>query len=133
METITRKIISDASGHSEPNQDNTSKNPPDFEKIIEASPYFDSKWYLMKNPDVRKAGVDPAEHYLTYGWKECRNPGPEFDSNAYLEANPDVRKAGVCPLLHYELYGRNEKRNFRPPAVQKPMRNNSYSNFPVPK
>ena len=126
METITRKIISDAAVHSESNQDNTSKNQPDFGKIIEASPYFDSKWYLMRNPDVRKAGVDPAEHYLTFGWKECRNPGPEFDSNAYLEANPDVRKAGVCPLLHYELYGRNEKRNIRPPAVQKPMRNNSY-------
>jgi hypothetical protein len=34
---------------------------------------FDSNTYLELNPDVRKAGVDPAEHYLKYGIKEGRN------------------------------------------------------------
>lgn len=83
----------------------------EFQKIIEESEYFDPEWYLNQNPDVKQAGLNPAEHYFLYGWKEGRSPGPEFNSKAYLEANKDVREAGICPLLHYELYGRKEKRS----------------------
>ena len=31
---------------------------------------FDTRWYLEKNPDVAKAGINPIEHYLNVGWKE---------------------------------------------------------------
>ena len=40
--------------------------------------FFDSKYYLEKNPDVAKAKVNPIFHYLQFGWKEGRNPSPFF-------------------------------------------------------
>ena len=86
---------------------NKQKNPL---KAIEHSKYFDKKWYLNQNPDVKQALVNPAQHYLQYGWKEGRDPSPKFDSVIYLLLNKDVRGANICPLLHYELYGKRENR-----------------------
>ena len=34
--------------------------------------HFDSESYLKCNPDVAKAGVDPKQHFLKFGWKEHR-------------------------------------------------------------
>ena len=79
------------------------------------SSYFDASWYLKENSDVKKARKDPAEHYLTDGWKEGRNPSPTFSNEEYFRANPDVKRAGLCPLLHYELFGKNEGRLIRLP------------------
>jgi GT2 family glycosyltransferase len=33
---------------------------------------FDRNFYLLNNPDVKSAGIDPWEHYLIYGYKEGR-------------------------------------------------------------
>jgi hypothetical protein len=33
---------------------------------------FDPQGYLLLNPDVRKAGVDPVQHYLEFGYREQR-------------------------------------------------------------
>jgi predicted SAM-dependent methyltransferase len=33
---------------------------------------FDAQAYLIANPDVKAAGIDPFLHYLLYGWKEGR-------------------------------------------------------------
>lgn len=38
---------------------------------------FDAAWYLSQNPDVAMNGIDPYEHYLTYGKAEGRQPGPD--------------------------------------------------------
>jgi hypothetical protein len=38
--------------------------------------WFNPHWYLHQYPDVAKAGVDPYQHYLTYGQFEGRQPGP---------------------------------------------------------
>jgi len=73
-------------------------------------PLFDSSFYLAHNPDVAAAGVDPYQHYLTYGWHEGRNPDALFDTSYYLAQNPDVRMAGVNPLLHFESNGWQEGR-----------------------
>jgi hypothetical protein len=35
---------------------------------------FDPAWYLENNPDVKKAGMDPARHYLRHGIHEGRAP-----------------------------------------------------------
>ena len=35
---------------------------------------FDRDWYLLTNPDVRAAGVDPFSHYMSNGWHEGRLP-----------------------------------------------------------
>src|SRR5262249_56153993 len=34
----------------------------------------DRAWYLQRNPEVARAGLDPVEHYLRYGWHEGRDP-----------------------------------------------------------
>ncbi len=42
-----------------------------FEYItIRRSGYFDLAYYLINNPDVRKADIDPLWHFIAYGWKE---------------------------------------------------------------
>ena len=82
-------------------------------KLIAKSKYFNKRWYLKMYPDVKKAGVNPVEHYLKHGWKEGRNPGPKFDGNVYLDLNADVKRAKINPLLHYEKYGKKEGRKFQ--------------------
>lgn len=38
---------------------------------------FDPQLYLLANPDVAAAGVDPAQHYLLHGRREKRRLRPE--------------------------------------------------------
>jgi hypothetical protein len=45
-------------------------------EIVTLPPGFDAKLYLRMHPDVRKAGVDPALHYLKYGRAEGRTLFP---------------------------------------------------------
>lgn len=77
-------------------------------EMIRFSPYFDRDWYLQTYPDVAAAGTDPAEHYVTHGAAEGRNPGPLFSGNDYAAHYPDA--AGFNPLLHYTLVGAKEGR-----------------------
>ena len=83
-------------------------------KIIEKSKFFDKELYKKQNPDVVKHKMNPALHYLLYGWKEERNPSAEFSTYLYLEANKDLNRFGVNPLLHYELIGKKEGRKIEP-------------------
>ena len=76
-----------------------------------AVPGFDPAYYLARNPDVAAAGVDPLQHFLTFGWHEGRNPSAAFDTNWYLAQNPDVKAAGIDPLLHYGASGSKEGRD----------------------
>ena len=71
---------------------------------------FDTKGYLAAYRDVAQAGINPLNHYDTYGWKEGRDPARDFDSSAYLQANADVAQAGLNPLQHYLQYGLVENR-----------------------
>ena len=89
-----------------------NRNGSDY-SLIAKSKYFDKRWYLKMYPDVKKAGVNPVEHYLKHGWKEGRNPGPKFDGNVYLDLNADVKRAKINPLLHYEKHGKKEGRKFQ--------------------
>ncbi len=73
-------------------------------------PGFDAAYYLLHNPDVAAAGMDPAQHFLTYGWHEGRNPDAVFDTGYYLAQNPDVKAAGIDPLLHFTQFGWTEGR-----------------------
>ena len=79
-------------------------------RLIRASELFDEEWYVRKNPDVKAAGMDPAEHYLLFGGFELRDPGPEFSSRWYLERYGDVKSAGINPLVHYIRHGKREGR-----------------------
>ncbi|HZU51292.1 MAG TPA: hypothetical protein VE968_05375 [Sphingomicrobium sp.] len=75
------------------------------------SQLFDASWYLETYPDVAASGIDPAVHYLEFGWREGRDPGPHFSTTAYLKANADVAARGANPLLHYVEYGHFEGRS----------------------
>jgi len=75
------------------------------------SNFFDINWYLAKYPDVKIAGLNPIEHYLSNGAKELRDPGPLFDTAWYVKKNPDVIATGLNPLVHFIRYGVNEGRD----------------------
>ena len=82
--------------------------------IISFTNLFDKSWYLKAYPDVEESKVDPAYHYLMFGWKEGRQPSPFFDGVSYLEQNKDVQLQGINPLLHYLKFGIEEGREVIP-------------------
>ena len=69
--------------------------------LFQSGPNFDTKLYLVHNPDVAAAGVNPLQHYEQSGWLEGRDPSASFDTLGYLAANPDVAAAQVNPLDHF--------------------------------
>ncbi|AWB32560.1 hypothetical protein DBV39_01220 [Orrella marina] len=86
-------------------------------RLIEESGFFDAEWYCNQYPDVRQISLDPATHFLKYGWRLKRNPSVKFQSSAYLERYPDVQSAGINPLLHFLEKGKNEGRSAPPVPV----------------
>jgi glycosyltransferase involved in cell wall biosynthesis len=79
-------------------------------QALKGSNFFDTEYYLSRNPDVRRSGMDPAEHYLRYGSHEGRSPSTLFDQEFYLARYADVRNGQVNPLLHFIYNGKNEGR-----------------------
>ncbi|MBS0176635.1 MAG: matrixin family metalloprotease [Nitrospira sp.] len=71
---------------------------------------LDTDYYRLHNPDVATAGIDPVQHYHTWGWHEGRDPNAWFDTDAYLLHNPDVAAAGIDPYQHYRESGWREGR-----------------------
>ena len=88
----------------------TLKDYRDY-RIIQHSSLFDAEYYLLNNPDVRRADVNPLAHFVKEGWKEGRNPSVYFDINYYMQTYPDVKEAKVNPLFHYVKFGWHEGRN----------------------
>jgi spore maturation protein CgeB len=76
---------------------------------LRGSGLFDANWYLSRNPDVKKSGIDPLLHYLQYGADEGRDPHPGFRTQWYKNQYPIVAKSGQNPLLHYFLYGKSSE------------------------
>jgi len=72
---------------------------------------FDAEFYLLGNPDVGFAGVDPFQHYSIFGFEEGRDPNAFFDTKGYLAAYADVAAAGINPLEHYMTFGFKEGRD----------------------
>ena len=81
---------------------------------VKKSGLFNAKWYLAQNPDVKDSRTNPIKHYLSFGWREGRNPSPKFDNDAYLSMHSDVAAANICPLVHYIQFGRDEGRLIKP-------------------
>lgn len=79
-------------------------------RLLLASGYVDAAWYRARNPDVVRARMDPARHYLRHGWAEGRDPCPAFSVAGYLARHPDVAAVGMDPLRHYLTHGRQEGR-----------------------
>lgn len=78
--------------------------------LVQASEYFDPRWYQREYPDVALHFDNPAEHYVRHGAHEGRQPGPRFNASEYLKQNPDVAGSGQNPLVHYLMHGRTEGR-----------------------
>jgi len=74
--------------------------------IIASSSLFDAEWYEK----TYEVSGDPAEHYLTKGWKLGFDPSQAFSTHEYLALYSDVADMRMNPLLHYELYGKDEGR-----------------------
>lgn len=66
---------------------------------------FDPEYYTFLSPEVARRNMTPVEHYVSYGWKEKRNPSKTFNTEFYLEAYPDARAANINPLKHYITSG----------------------------
>ncbi len=95
------------SNRASPHQKN--KQQTDLE-LLRSSSLFDEGWYVANYPDVARAKIDPALHYLRNGGFEGRDPGPNFSSNWYMDTYEDVRKARLNPLIHYLRYGQEHGR-----------------------
>lgn len=70
-------------------------------RLIEASPSFQPAWYLKRNADVARAGINPATHYLRSGAQEGRDPGPDFSTRDYVARHPELGQGGPNPLVHH--------------------------------
>jgi GT2 family glycosyltransferase len=62
-------------------------------------PLFDPHWYLLVNPDVAEARINPLQHYVNAGWREGRIPHPLFDPQWYRRQVPKARSCD--PLVHF--------------------------------
>ena len=96
---------------------------------------FDTKKYLLNNPDVAAAGINPLLHWIPNGLlgydmhEDGRADGaaidsaavrretilksirPHVDENYYFSHNPDTRKYPGGAVAHYADYGWREGRN----------------------
>jgi glycosyltransferase involved in cell wall biosynthesis len=71
---------------------------------------FDENYYLSRSPDLVGLNIDLFRHYMTFGWKEHRDPNPEFSTAYYLSRYQDIAKSGGNPFSHYVLHGQTEGR-----------------------
>ncbi len=78
-------------------------------------PLFNTSYYLEQRPDVRKAGINPLEHFIKFGANEgTENPHPLFDISYYLSENSDLKGSGMNPLQHFIEFGIWERRDPHP-------------------
>lgn len=78
--------------------------------IASIEPLVDSRFYFLRYPHVREAGISAAAHYVREGWREGCDPAPWFSSVGYTRINADVARGNLPPFVHYVLYGRREGR-----------------------
>jgi hypothetical protein len=52
--------------------------------LIKKSGLFDQKYYLLNNPDVLQADIDPLWHFVRFGIKEERNPSKYYETRSFL-------------------------------------------------
>ena len=84
-----------------PGRDRVSREEWDQVLTLRESDLFRPGWYLRRNLDVARKGIDPALHFLREGHREGRDPGPAFDVKDYVEAHPELHETGENPLLHH--------------------------------
>lgn len=69
-------------------------------RILESG-LFDSEYYLVHNPDVRAAGIDPLDHYAPHGDREGRSPNRFFSPRFYRQHAQTPVPDDAISLEHY--------------------------------
>ncbi len=72
-----------------------------FQSGFDPHPLFDSRFYLQRHPNLRRAGTNPLIHFLTDGAANDADPNPYFDTSYYYAQGPGLRHRGINPLVHY--------------------------------
>ena len=80
----------------------------DTKSVIADSGLFDASYYLLQNPDIRDAKIDPLTHFINHGWKERRNPSAKFNIDRYLKQHPELIDLDVNPIIDYIQKGKPE-------------------------
>ncbi|MDX5372306.1 MAG: CDP-glycerol glycerophosphotransferase family protein [Pseudomonadaceae bacterium] len=83
-------------------------------ELIGKSGWFDSKYYLANNPDVRAAGKQALQHFCETGHLELRKPSAGFDTQWYLNEYLVGSQSGINPLLHFIVHGQRHGLRPRP-------------------
>ena len=78
-------------------------------KVFIQPPIFNEDWYLNCYPDILGSEMTPFIHYMTHGWKECRNPHWLFDTKFFLEKYPEIHKEKREPFTYYCTEGWKRK------------------------
>jgi glycosyltransferase involved in cell wall biosynthesis len=78
---------------------------------------FDMDHIFSAHPDLARNGINPLEHYLTYGWRENRSISAEFDGH-YVSTVLAKQRLGqeniTNPLLDYIEHGQKMGVTTRP-------------------
>lgn len=72
---------------------------------IEDFPLFNRDVYLLLNPDVADASVEPFIHFIENGQWESRIIHPLMDIPYYVSKFPEVDKFKISAVEHYFKYG----------------------------
>lgn len=75
---------------------------------------FDRDYYLKRNPDVARSGIDPFSHFCRHGGAELRDPARDFSSSWYWAMHMLPVRAQGNPLDHYLRVGRAAGASIRP-------------------
>jgi hypothetical protein len=64
---------------------------------------FDRAFYLAENPDVAATGLDPLQHYLTYGIQEGRQAFPADSGDTASDGDDGTLASGDAPTSANDL------------------------------
>ena len=81
------------------------------ERLI--APHVDGAFYRGQSEAVARTPVNPAKHYLHFGWHAGLDPSPAFSTRFY-RASPYETDAHENPLHHFLRVGRDRGRLPRP-------------------
>lgn len=68
---------------------------------LDPSPYLNTVFYLITQPDILQGGYDPLWHFIICDPYENRDPSLFFHIPAYLARHRDVDWTKINPLVHY--------------------------------
>jgi glycosyltransferase involved in cell wall biosynthesis len=66
-----------------------------------AKQHFDPAYYRAQYPDVSDSGIDPFDHYMTFGYLEGRQPNAWFSPAKHMVNIPRAERKNVNAFLHY--------------------------------